>query len=319
MILLTGATGRLGGAVLEKLVKGKKKVRVLVRDKEKMGGLAKGVEIAEGDICKMESLKGAFEGVDSVIHCAGSVNFADEEEMMRINAEGTGNVLQACAESGAKIKRFIHCSSITVYGKNIEGREIGEEEPAHPDSIYAKSKYEAEEECKKFAEKFPITILRLGVIYGKGFEAGYGEVLERIRKGEMKVIGRGDNVVPLVHVEDAADAIVKALEGKERKEKKGKEAGGGGCRIYNIVGEKKTQRELYEISAEALGVSAPRGSVSVFLARMIANLSGKRELLEYMNILSSDRQFSVKKAEEELKWKAKIGLGKGIKGVVEHL
>ena len=68
-----------------------------------------------------------------------------------------------------------------------------------------------------------------------------------------------------------------------------------------------------------MGVSAPRGSVSVFLARMIANLSGKRELLEYMNILSSDRQFSVKKAEEELKWKAKIGLGKGIKGVVEHL
>ncbi len=303
MLLVTGASGRIGRALVERLAKKGERIRALVRNKESANVLPKGVEVAIGDITDKGSLEKAVKGIDRVIHLAGSVDFDNQDKMMGINAEGTRNLLEACPKS---LKRFVHCSSITVYGKNPGKDEVDETAPLNPDSVYAKSKFMAEKYCLENCKKFPITILRLGILYGPGFEAGYSEVFGKLKEGKMRIIGKGDNVIPFVHVDDAVEGIIKALDVNVPS-----------CSVYNIVGEKKTQIELMEMAAKAMGVEPPKKGVSLFLARIFMGTTPAR--MEYLNILSSNRDFSSKKAEKELKWKAKIGLEEGITGVVAGL
>src|SRR5262249_61703358 len=116
MNLVTGATGLLGSHIVEQLRKQGKSVRVLLRRGADRSWLdTQGVEYVQGDVTDPVSLRQACEGVDVVYHAAARVgDWGPWEEFQRITIDGTQNLVDAGIAAG--VRRFVHVSSISVYG-----------------------------------------------------------------------------------------------------------------------------------------------------------------------------------------------------------
>jgi len=131
MILVTGGTGLVGSHLLQALVRGGKRVRAIKRISGEMGMIRKVfdlyspepeqdislIEWAEGDIMDIFSLEDAMEDIEEVYHCAAIVSFLpeDRKRLMRINTEGTANVVNAALEK--KIRKLCYISSIAALGR----------------------------------------------------------------------------------------------------------------------------------------------------------------------------------------------------------
>ena len=105
-VLVTGATGFVGGWLVKRLLEQGHSVRILQRKNYGVLPETSGPEVVVGDVTSYESLIAAFQGVHSVFHLAGHVGYsrADRALMEQVNVKGTENVLQAC--KAAKIKRL---------------------------------------------------------------------------------------------------------------------------------------------------------------------------------------------------------------------
>lgn len=186
MILVTGGTGLVGSHLLFDLCKAEKKVRATKRSTTNLGAvkkvfayysnspetLFKKIEWIDADLLDVYSLIDIMKDVDEVYHCAAMVSFQakHQEEMMRINVDGTANMVNAALEVG--VKKFCYVSSIATIGKN-EYVDIADEtllwksSPEH--SNYAISKYGAEREVWRAAEEgLNVVIVNPSLIIGPG-------------------------------------------------------------------------------------------------------------------------------------------------------
>lgn len=274
-IYVTGATGRLGAAVLAR-VGGIPLVR-------KPSGLKNEV-VTDFSYTQLRRI---LTDASAVIHLAGTVDTLDERKLRESNVSLTREIVDATPPHA----RIVFASSVSVYGKKLAEIPADEKTVAHPDSPYARSKFHAEQ----FVAEHPgHAILRISTIYGPQFE-DYSRVMGMIHRGKMRIIGSGNNRIPFVHVDDVAAAIANAVYEGEG--------------TYVIAGEPLTQKEIYSIAAKALGVEAPKGSVPLFLALAFASL---REFLyrlgmakpaltvEHVSVLGHDRAFDCSKAMRDL-------------------
>src|ERR1017187_2636149 len=123
IVLVTGATGKVGSRLVPSLLSAGYSVRILVRrtDDETVGKLkAKGAGTFIGDIMQPESLQGALDGVDTVVHLAAffrSLRSEDEEKIKNVNETGTKNIAEAASQINTGI-RFVFSSTSTVYNNN---------------------------------------------------------------------------------------------------------------------------------------------------------------------------------------------------------
>jgi len=274
-IYLTGATGRLGQAVLRRV-----DAIPLVR---KEHGLPN--EIVTD--FSPRQLKGILNDADIILHIAGSVQTLDGRMMREANVALTERIVGAAPEK----TRIIFASSISVYGKKLAKVPANEKTATNPDSAYSRSKFDAE---RIVAKRSDHCIFRIGTIYGPGYD-DYYKVLSYIEKGKMRMIGNGSNRIPFVHVDDVADAFSHALD--------------SGKGTYVLSGEPLAQKEIYSIAAKALGAKAPERSINLGAAMLIASgqqllyrLGGRKPTLtrEHIAILGYDRAFDCSKAEKEL-------------------
>ncbi len=290
-IYITGASGRLGQVVLRKIGA----IPVVRRQ----SGLKNEIvsDFSEDELSRI------FKDAEAIIHLAGSRDFLDIRKARKGNVELTKTVVSAAPEKA----KIIFSSSISVYGKRMSEVPADESTSVHPDTAYARTKLDAE---RIVAGHKNHLILRIGPVYGEGFEE-YFKVLRMIEKGKMKLIGKGDNRIPFVHAEDVADAIANSLK-----------KGNG---TYVLVGECLTQKQVFEVAAKALGVSAPKKHVSEFLAKLFAHYQLFRKthfggsavfIPEDVAVLSSDRAFNCNKARRELGFSPRP-LEKGVKEMVE--
>ncbi|MBI5046350.1 NAD(P)-dependent oxidoreductase [Candidatus Micrarchaeota archaeon] len=295
-IYLTGATGRLGGAVFAKLPQAIPIVRKSSESKAKMKN-----EIVSD--FSVESLTKIFKDADVVIHLAGSVDTLNPANLREVNVELTDRIV-ASTPSKSKI---IFASSISVYGKRLAELPANEETKTNPDSDYSRSKYEAEQIVQKHQNH---VILRIGTVYGSQFKE-YFKIFEMIEKGKMKLIGDGSNHIPFVHVDDVADAICAVADiGIGGSAKSG---------TYVVAGEALTQKKIIGFAAKSLEIDKTIkqtkndkydfGSVSFSFAlfatgirELLSKFGGKRPTLttEHILVLGSDRVFDCKKAKKEL-------------------
>lgn len=274
-VYITGATGRLGGAVLAKTG-----AIPLVR---KASGLKNEIitDFSSGQ------LKRIFRDASCVIHIAGSVDTTDEGRMQEANVELTRRIVGALPTAC----RIVFSSSISVYGKKLAEIPASEKTGANPDSAYARSKYDAEKIVSTHQNH---VILRIGTLYGPQFE-DYHRVLGMIEKGKMSIIGDGSNRIPFVHVIDAADAVAASIT--------------RGRGTYVIAGEPLTQRRIYAIAARELGVPAPAKTIPRFVALVLASfrefahhLGVKKPSFtsEHISVLAYDRVFDCARAMKDL-------------------
>lgn len=202
MVLVTGGTGLVGAHLLLHLIEnGETQVRAIYRNQNhitktkllfelyKKPHLFSKIEWIYADILDIPSLEIAFQGIDYVYHCAASISFNpnDEDQLRKVNIEGTANIVNFCIDK--KIKKLCHVSSIAALGDLAQNEKIitetSEWNPEILHSDYAISKYGAEMEVwRGFQEGLPVVIVNPGIIFGPGFfNQGSGVFFTAIKKG----------------------------------------------------------------------------------------------------------------------------------------
>lgn len=149
IVALTGGTGFVGGALIDRLLEAGHLVRVLVRDQKKLGARGGKVEVIVGDLENQEALNALAKDATVFVHCAGVTIARHDADYHLINVVGAENAARAAANAGA---RFIHISSMSAQRPEV--------------SPYARSKFESEESVRRASGDNPAIILRGPAIYG---------------------------------------------------------------------------------------------------------------------------------------------------------
>ena len=251
--LVTGASGFVGGALCDRLVAEGHDVAALVR---RPGSEPAGTRGVAGDLADADAVRTALaaEQPDVVFHLAAEIASARSEERIReVNVEGTRRLLDACRADGSP--RFVFAS--TVVTGDAQGRVLTEDEPLPVQTPYGRSKQEGERIVLESG--LAAAVVRPSHVYGPG--GWYAEeIVARVRSpGRLAVVGRGDNLWDVVHVDDVASALVLA----------GTSDAATGQVFHCVDDEPLTYREFMELTARELGVGRPR-SIPVFLARLVA-------------------------------------------------
>ncbi|MGR3174655.1 MAG: complex I NDUFA9 subunit family protein [Candidatus Scalindua sp.] len=196
MILVTGGTGFVGRNIVRLLVEKGQDVRCLVREsspRDVLDGLD--VDFCTGDILVPDTLKEAFNGIDTAIHLVGIIKEIKGATFERIHAEGTMNVLEAAGEAG--IKKYIHMSALGTRPGAI--------------SRYHKTKWQAEEAVRNSGLKY--VILRPPIICGADdeFVNMFAKMINQTFITRMiPVIGKGESRMQPIYVGDVAHCFYEA-------------------------------------------------------------------------------------------------------------
>lgn len=211
---ITGATGFVGGHLAAKLTGRGDEVVALVRSPEKAGDLTRlGASIVTGDLNSIDVMTEAMRDCDACFHVAAGYKVGVFEdgcrEMHEANVTGTENVLKAAA--AAEVARIVYVSTIGYYG-NTRGAVI-DETFVRTDkdwlTCYDETKYKAHEVAERYvAGGAPVLIAQPGGIYGPGDTSDLSLLIDRVKKGWIKLSlmpGVGFN---FVHVDDVVDGLL---------------------------------------------------------------------------------------------------------------
>jgi nucleoside-diphosphate-sugar epimerase len=199
MLLLTGATGFIGGHLLEK---NGEPVRCLVRRPNV--SLAGAAELVLADLSTGQGVDAALDGVDTVIHLAGATKALRPTDYYTGNARASENLARRAAGRGL---RFVHVSSLAAAGPSLDGDPVREDDPPHPVSHYGKSKLEAEQAVRLHVPD--AVIVRPPVVYGPR-DTGVFEILKSIARGWRVEISGGERWFSAIYVDDLVDGILAA-------------------------------------------------------------------------------------------------------------
>lgn len=213
-VLVTGATGFVGGHLARRLLKEKAEVTLLVRrssDPKTLAELeAAGARLVYGDITSPDSVREAVDGQTYVFHCAALYREAKfpDEAYMQVNFEGTRNLLEACKLAG--VKRMVHTSTIGVHS-HIPNPPAREDEPYLPTDSYQISKTEAEKLARSYFESGALdgVILRPAMIWGEG-DRRILKMFKGVAHRKLPLIGTGKTWTHWIYVEDLVDAYLLA-------------------------------------------------------------------------------------------------------------
>ena len=209
-VLVTGASGFLGGHVAELLSKRGDLVRALVRttsNRRHLEGL-RNVELFEGSVEAMDRVREAVDGVDAVVHSAGLIKARSTDEFFAVNVGGTANLVEATRKQ--RLKRFVFVSSLEACGPSADGEPVPVDQE-NPVTAYGRSKLAAEKVVLSAKDDMPVVILRPGAIYGPRD----GEILEAfkaIKRGVLPLVAGGEAKGMWIYATDCAQACVRAID-----------------------------------------------------------------------------------------------------------
>lgn len=265
-MLLTGATGFVGAAVLRCLVAAGHSVRTLVRpnsDRRNLSGVD--CEIITGDLTDPESLERAVRGCEVVFHVAADYRLwvPDRRQMNRINVQGTVDLIRAAAAAG--VSRMVYTSSVATLRLRDDGFPADEEAHAELSDMigaYKQSKFLAEQEVKRLVADagIPVVIVKPTTPFGPGDvkPTPTGRMVVEAASGRMPAyVNTGLNVV---HVDDVATGHLLAYEK------------GAVGESYILGGENRTLRWILETVAELTGQPPPRFRLPHWFVTPVAHI-----------------------------------------------
>ncbi len=319
MDLLTGSTGFLGRHLARRLATEGRPLRALVRrgtDRKRIPPEVS--EIAWGGLDDAASLDAALAGIDIVYHLAARVSGGGgREAFRRDNVEGTRHLLEAAARAG--VRRLVHVSSAGIFGASAAGAPITEDTPLDPEiekrGDYAWSKAESDRLVRDFrATGLECVVVRPGILWGAEQAPFFGRLVLPVpgASGRRMVVGSPDALLPLTHVDNAADAIVLAAE-------RGK-AGG----TYNVVDGTFEQGRYLDLLRRAGAARfdpvyvRPLLFEPVALACEVATRATGRSLplSRYkLRRATESLRYDTRRAREDLGWEPRVGLEEGIAGL----
>jgi farnesol dehydrogenase len=265
-IMVTGASGFLGGRAARRLAQAGHGIRALVRDPERWTDRPEGAETIVGDLRDAESVRRAAEGCDAIFHAAALVKMwvRDRRQFDRVNVQGLGHVIEAARETGA---RLLYVSSFIALGPTDDALH-DEETPRstmefHND--YERTKWVADQMVRHLATTgFPVVRLYPGVVFGPGALSDGNHVVKLLlqhARGRLPgMLGSGELRQCFAYVDDVVEGALAALE----------RARPGSA--YILGGENRNARELFAAFERAAGVAPPRRSIPFALAGLIGRL-----------------------------------------------
>ncbi len=211
-VLVTGGTGFIGHYLVDRLAEMGNEVRVLARNTSNVSRLnnKKNVKVVRGDLCNIDSLEVAVNGVDIVYHLGAKLHVplnSKDPELYSVNVEGTKNLLNACVSKG--VSKFVFFSSTAVcFGS--DSKVMDESTPFSPMGRYGECKIKAGKLVQEYNEKYKLdtTILIPVVVYGKGEIGNVAKLINHINKRRYFEIGDGSTVRSIVYVKNVVDAAL---------------------------------------------------------------------------------------------------------------
>lgn len=309
--LVTGATGFIGSHLVDALVRRGAQVRCLVRNKSHLGWVNNStVEFVVGNCCERNSLKQAVKDVDYVFHLAGITAAVKEKTYFEVNALGAENLINACIESNARLRKFIYLSSQAAAGPSRSDAKKKESDPCEPVSPYGKSKLLGEQLALSHSHELPLLILRPCSVYGPRDKSFY-TLFKCLSKGFLPCIADHDQHVSLCFVQDLVRAI--QLSAETRTE--------SGEIFFLSDGQDYRIEEIGDIFAQAmerrtLRLRLPKRMMFAigFCAECFARISGKPSIMNRGKVEEMTRKnwlVDITKARTLLGFEPRISLARG--------
>jgi len=292
MVLVTGASGFLGGELVKQLVANGESVRVIVRKSSQishLNSILQQLDIVEADILDVPSLEIAFEGIDKIYHSAAIIGYDESyyDSMYKTNVEGTANVVNIALDKG--VKKILHVSSIAAIGGKPH-EEITEEtkwEKNQWTTQYGITKMLAEREIfRGISEGLEAVIVNPGIIIGVGNDEHKSliQLFKRIANKKMPFYTNGTN--GFIDIEDVAKASILLMNSDVSAER------------FILVNENISFKNYFEKIAKAVNVEAPKkalnntnGNLFVFADWLSSKLTGKKRSLTKENLKVSLEEF----------------------------
>ncbi len=317
-VVVTGATGFIGGALARRLVETGTEVRGLVRPGGGRRPLPAGVRPVPGDLGDRAALIAAFDGADVVYHCAGLVaDWGPYDAFHAANVAGTGTVMSAAR--GAGVARVVHMSSVSVYGFP-GGSELDEDTPfvPRPSDPYVTSKAAAEAVARAaHGRGLEVAILRPAGVYGPGDTTTSAPLLDALAARRFVFVDGGRHRMAPIHVDNLVDLAIRA----------GTRAEAAGEAFNAVDDGHVTWRDYIAWMCDGLGCPMPRVSLPGALAwplagavETLARVTRRRRappVTRYrVRAVMRDHHYATTKAKERLGWQPRIATRAGVAGTV---
>jgi nucleoside-diphosphate-sugar epimerase len=315
---VTGATGFLGRAVVQRLQREGVMVRAFVRPGRTCEG--DGVECCEGDLCSESAIASAISGVDWVVHAGARVATTGKwEEFAEANIRGTRRVIGAARAAG--VQRIVHISSLSVYDVPRDGVTITEDSPyeseANARGHYSRSKLAADRLALwEAAHGAPVVVLRPGLLYGPGKRPPLAR--QSFGKAGFKfILARRQYTLPFSYIHNVADAVVLALQAPDAVGK-----------AFTVVDTNIPQTELVAAYRAAAGESwravfLPVGLIAAaaWAVERGCRLARRRPPVTYHQIrrATDSAWYDCSRAEQLLGWRSAVDVPEGLRRTFESL
>lgn len=308
-VLVTGATGFLGGAIALRLANDGVKVKALARRPEKGQFLQhSNIEIVQGDVTDAGQMRKAVENCSVVFHVAAALG-GSLVKQRKANVDGTRRVMLAAAS--ANVERVVHVSSIAVYGYSARG-DISEDKPQKPGAVpYNLSKAEAENVVREVGAEYnlPYSIIRPGMIYGPRSNGWTTSMFKLGKRKPTPWLGDGRGAAHPIYVDDVVDlTILLATHPAAVNE-------AFNCSPDPAPNWREFIGSYSRLAGHQSWLGIPPLLVYPFapLIDLIMTLRGEpQDLWTLIGFLQSQKTYKVTKAKTLLGWEPKIDLPTGI-------
>lgn len=311
-VLVTGATSQLGAAVARQLLERGDDVRSFQR-----GASDDPWEQVRGDIRDADAVLRAATGVDAIVHLAAKVSVTGAwPEFEATNVAGTQHVVDAARAAG--VSRLVQVSSPSVahFGSSLVAADADPADPEQARGHYARSKAIAERVALEAAsDDLSVVAVRPHLVWGPGDQQLIGRIVERAASGRLVLIDGGSALIDTTYLDNAADALVAALD---------RTAQLSGEALVVTNGEPRTVAELMTRICRAAGVPEPSRSVPRALASgagavverawSTTHREGEPPMTRFLaEQLATAHWFDQTYTQQRLEWAPAVSLAEGFK------
>ena len=313
-VLLTGASGFVGGAVRRALQQGGATVRPVFRRE---------TSFSQADACGDATVlqtpfdgntdwRTAVAGINTVVHCAARVHVMHDTaadpltEFRNTNTYGTVNLAGQAAAAG--VKRFVFVSSIKVNGeRTVLGQPFTAEQAPAPIDPYGISKWEAEQQLHQLSAEtgMEVVIIRPVLVYGPGVKANFLNMMKWLYKGVPLPLGAIHNKRSIVALDNLVDLIVTCIDHPRAANQT----------FLVSDGEDLSTTELLQRMSQALGKRPRLLPVPAWMLETAAKVVGKQSIAQR---LCGSLQVDISDTQERLGWTPPVSVDTALRKTAQH-